>query len=225
MRRIADIRSARVNRAAHADFLGDVHLASSRPDKDSDGAGVSIGLAVVGVVAAGLGLMTMHTAFAPLPKPGVPVVISHAETRPAQAAWRHARDARPAVQTASASDADQISEPESSSRHADTSRPDVREPAAPDVAAKPAAVVATPALLSAKLSIQQIAKADVPGEKLCKAPTPQLLTVKALQPAMILRYDAKFKAPPLDIQPQRPAADDTERRLKLSALLSTILDN
>ena len=198
-------------------------MASSRPDRDFEGAGVSIGLAVAGIVAAGLGLMTMHTAFAPLPKPGVPVVISHAETRPIQAAWRHAR-AKPATPNAGAADTDEIASPDATARNAVASRPDVPAPAAPDVAAAPAAAT-TLAPPPAKLSVLQIAKADVPGEKLCKAPTPQLLTAKALQPAMILRYDAKFKAPPLDIEPQRPASDNTERRLKLSALLSNILEN
>jgi len=214
-----------VNRAYRADFVGDVDLTSWRPDKDSDGSGVSIVLAVVGVVAAGLGLVTMHTAFKPLPKAGVPVVISHAPAPLAEAAWRHARAARPQIQDADTRDVDAVAGPEPEARHDDV-RPQAAPPPAADSspAAKPAPA-STLSPLPGKLSVQEIAKADVPGEKLCKAPAPQVLSAKALQPAMILRYDSKFKAPPLDIEPQRPPSEDEQRQIKLSKVLANILDN
>ena len=208
-------------------FRGGRPLASSRPDKDFDGAGVSIGLAVAGVLAAGLGLVTMHTAFKPLPKPGVAVVISHAETPIAQASWRHAKDVKPAARISSIPEVDEApAHVRAVVRHDEAAPRDTTLSRAPDAAsaAKPAPAAA-PASLAAKLTVQQVANADVPGEKLCKAPTSQVLSAKALQPAMILRYDSKFKAPPLDIAPERPPSDDTERRIKLSALLSNMLEN
>ena len=226
MRRIVDIRSARVNRAACALISGDVQLTSWRPDKDSDGAGVSVGIIVAGLVVVGVGLVTMHTAFEPLPKPGVPVVISHHAVPVAEAAWRHAPKARPHVSDVSASEIDEAPAP--------APAPRVDEPHRADAAPKPApelprgafsSHVSLPGLLATKLTVQQIAMADSPGEKLCKAPTSQVLSAKALQPAMILRYDSKFKAPPLDIEPQRPPSADEERQIKLSALLSNMLKN
>ncbi len=181
---------------------------------------------MAGVLAAGLGLVTMHTAFRPLPKPGVAVVISHAETPVAQASWRHARDVKAAAQVSSLPDVDEVPAPEPAVRHHDAAlRARPPSPAAKAPAAATPAPAAAPAPLAAKLTVQQVAKAEIPGEKLCKAPSPQVLTAKALLPAMILRYDSKFKAPPLDIAPERPPSDDTQRRIKLSALLSNLLEN
>lgn len=225
MRRTADIRSHWANRALRADFLGDVLLTSSRPDKDFEGAGVSIALVVVGVVAAGLGLMTMHTAFKPLPKPGVPVVISHAPAPvAAEAAWRHPQGARPVAQTVSAPLVDEVPAPQPRVRHAEIVRRAIAAAIDADLRQSRPTPASTPTALTARLSVQQVAKADVPGEKMCKAPDPQVLSAKALQPAMILRYDAKFKGPPLDIEPQAPPSDDTERRIRLSALLADMLN-
>jgi hypothetical protein len=200
-------------------------LAPKRPDKDFDGAGVSISLAVVGVVAAVLGLFTMQNAFRPLPKPGVPVVIAHSEPEPTQASWRHAPDARPAAETISALPVRREAAPEirphqPAVRHHETSSPIAEAALSPSPDAAPAA---TAAAATAKPQAQNLAKNDVTPEKLCKAPTPPVLSAKALQPAMILRYDAKFKARPLEIAP--PPADDTQRRLKLSALLANMLDD
>ena len=224
MRRTADIRLARANRAVRVDFLGDVPMTSWRPDKETDGAGLSIGLAIVGLLAAGLGLVTMHTAFKPLPKPGVPVVISHAATPVAEASWRHAPAARPAAPDAESPDVDETPAPERPARHlavhADALQTHALEPAA----AKPAPATTPASLISAKATVQQVATAEVPGEKLCKAPSPQVLSAKTLQTAMILRYDAR-KVRPLDIPPPQPSSDDTERRLKLSALLGHMLEN
>jgi hypothetical protein len=200
-------------------------LTSSRPDKDFEGAGVSIALVIAGVVAAGVGLVTMHTAFTPLPKPGVPVVISHAAApAAAEAAWRHAQGARPVAQTVSEPLIDEVPAPEPRVRHAEATRHALAPAIDADLAKPRPALAATPAALTTKLSVQQVAKADVPGEKMCKAPDPQVLSAKALQPAMILRYDAKFKGPPLDIEPQAPPSDDTERRIRLSALLANMLN-
>ncbi len=201
-------------------------MTSKRPERDFEGAGVNIGLAVAGVVAAGVGLLTMHTAFTPLPKPGVPVVISHSVPAPTQAAWRHAPNARPAVRpvsTRSLLDDD-------SGAVRKTGRPAVvrhQSGAAPVVQTALAATTATVAIPAAapKPALQTLAKADVAAEKLCKTPSPQLLSAKSLQPAMILRYDAKFKASTPDIAPERPPSDDEQRRLKLSALLANVLAN
>jgi hypothetical protein len=201
-------------------------MTSSRPDKESDGAGVSVAIVVAGLVVAGVGLVTMHTAFEPLPKPGVPVVISHPAAPVAQAAWRHAPKARPRVSEVSAPDADDVAAPAPAARSAQSRHADPAPTAAAEAA--PGAFSSHPTLpapLASKLTIQQVAAADVPGEKLCKAPTAQVLSAKALQPAMILRYDSKFKAPPLDIEPQRPPSNDEERQIRLSALLSNMLKN
>jgi hypothetical protein len=213
----------RENRANHADFEGDVHLTSNRPDKDFDGAGVSISLAVVGVVAAGLGLLTMQNAFRPLPKPGVPVVIAHSEAEPTQATWRHAPGARPKPETVSTLPVQEEAAPEIRPHRAAVRHPEISSPvaeAAPAPSPGPAPVSAG---APAKPEVQTLAKADATAEKLCTSPTPPVLSAKALQPAMILRYDTKFKARPLEIAP--PPADDTERRLKLSALLANMLDD
>lgn len=213
----------RENQAQGADFEGDVHLTSKRPDKDFDGAGVSISLAIVGVVAAGLGLLTMQNAFRPLPRPGVPVVIAHSEATPTQASWRHAANTRPAAETISTLPVQQDAAPEirphrAAAPHHETPVPVAEAAPQPSPAPAPAS---TPA--PAKPEVQTLAKTDVTAEKLCKAPTPPVLSAKALQPAMILRYDTRFKARPLEIAPP-PQADDTERRLKLSALLANMLD-
>jgi hypothetical protein len=185
---------------------------------------VSIGVAVAGVIAAGLGLATMSFAFKPLPKPGVPVVISTSAPMATAASFRHIEpQALPPV-----------AEP-ARKRHAKTTRVAIhRKHADPDRAAeaKPVLVpvhatapAAAPAPTPAAKPVVQVAKLDASGEKLCKAPQPQLLSAKTLEPAMILRYDAK-KIRPLEIQPpQPPPADDTERRLKLSALLANMLSN
>ena len=225
MRRLAVISSIRVNRAAI--LVGDVHMTSKRPERDFEGAGVNISLAIAGVVAAGLGLVTMNTAFRPLPQPGVPVVISHSVAAPTPATWRHAPDARPAAHHVSVRTVDD-EEAIAPVRHhlhpavAAASGELAPAPAPPPeiVAAKAAASVPAP-----KPPVQTLAKADLPAEKLCKAPTPQVLSAKALQPAMILRYDSRFKAPTPDIQPQRPVTEDEQRRLKLSALLGRVLEN
>ncbi len=201
-------------------------MTSKRPERDFEGAGVNIGLAVAGVVAAGVGLMTMHTAFTPLPKPGVPVVISHSAPAPTQAAWRHAPIARPAIRpvsTRAALDED-IGAVRKTGRPAVVRHQPEAAPAAQAVAVPVAATVAAPAPAS-KPPVQTVAKLDTSAEKLCKAPTPQLLSAKSLQPAMILRYDAKFKTPTPDIAPERPPSDDEQRRLKLSALLANVLAN
>ena len=204
-------------------------MTSKRPERDFEGAGVNISLAIAGVVAAGLGLVTMHTAFKPLPKPGVPVVISHSVAAPTQAAWRHAPQASPVAHPVSApavkdDDEDAVAPVRRGSRPAA-----VRHHLTPPPAAEaPAAVISaktTPPAPAPKPAVQTLAKVDVPAEKLCKAPTPQVLSAKALQPAMILRYDTRFKATMPDIEPQRPPSDDEQRRLKLSALLGHILEN
>ena len=208
--------------------MGDVHLTSKRPERDFEGAGVNISLAIAGVVAAGLGLVTMNTAFRPLPQPGVPVVISHSVAATTPAAWRHAPDARPAARHVSVRTADDEEAIAPLRRHG---RPAVAAPAPVEpapTAAPPSEVVPAKAAATApapKPLIQTLAKADVPAEKLCKAPTPQVLSAKALQPAMILRYDSRFKAPAPDIAPQRPVTEDEQRRLKLSALLGRVLEN
>lgn len=199
-------------------------MTSKRPDKDFDGAGVSISLAVVGVVAAGLGLFTMQNAFRPLPKPGVPVVIAHSEAEPTPATWRHAPAARPAPEAVSTlpvqeDAAAEIRQHHAAARHHETFSPLAEAAPAPSPASAPAG----PAAL-AKPEVQTLAKDDATAEKLCTSPTPPVLSAKALQPAMILRYDSKFKARPLEITPP-PPADDTERRLKLSALLANMLDD
>lgn len=205
-------------------------MTSQRPDRDLDGAGVSIGLAVAGVVAAGVGLLTMHVAFAPLPKPGVPVVISHSAVAATQAAWRPAPRSKPAVEAVSApsvEDEDVAPKPQTDrpvERHDDAAA----GAAVDDALTQPAPVPAAPAAAAAapKPQVQTVAKAETTAEKLCKAPTPQILSPKTLQPAMILRYDSRFKAQTPDIAPQRPPAqDDQERRLKLSALLANMLNN
>jgi len=188
-----------------------------------EGAGAGIGLAVAGIVAAGVGLVTMHTAFKPLPTPGVPVVISHSVVAPTAASWRHAPGARPAARPVSVARDEDAAAPEprirTISRH-------VHAEALPPVAAEPPAQPA-PAKLSAappRPQVQTVAKAETTPDKLCKAPSPQLLSAKALQPAMILRYDARFKASTPDIAPPRPpASDDEQRQLKLSALLANIM--
>ena len=204
-------------------------MTSKRPERDFEGAGVNISLAIAGVVAAGLGLVTMHTAFKPLPKPGVPVVISHSVPGPTRATWLHAPQSRPVVRPVSApaapdEDEDAVTPVRRSGRLTAVRHPATaaRAPEAP-AAALPAKT--TPPAPAPKPLVQILAKADVPAEKLCKAPTPQVLSAKALQPAMILRYDSKFKAATPDIEPQRPPSDDEQRRLKLSALLGRVLEN
>ncbi len=204
-------------------------MTSKRPERDFEGAGVNISLAIAGVVAAGLGLVTMHTAFKPLPKPGVPVVISHSVPQPAAAAWLHARQASPVARPVSTpavvdEDEDAVAPVRRSSRPAALRHHLTPAPVAEDPAATIQAKVAPPAA-APKPPVQTLAKVDVPAEKLCKAPTPQLLSAKALQPAMILRYDTRFKASTPDIEPRRPPSDDEQRRLKLSALLGHILEN
>ncbi len=222
MRRHAVISYSRLNRAADADFEGDVPLTSKRHDKDSDGAGVSISLAVAGVVAAGLGLATMSFAFKPLPKPGVPVVISTAAPARLAASFQHVEPrTAPSREVSATEDAAPrryvrphrlaVAKPHASSEPIAQLQPKLIPVQAP-----------APAVVS-KIPVQ-VAKADVPGEKLCKAPQPQVLSAKTLQAAMILRYDPR-KVRPLDIPAPQPPSDDTERRLKLSALLGHMLDN
>lgn len=184
---------------------------------------MSISLAVAGVVAAGLGLATMSFAFKPLPKPGVPVVISTSAPVATEASFQHVEPrAVPSRETSVAEDA-------APRPYARPHRPAVqKKPATPEPVAQvqPSLVpveTPAPAATPAKPAIQ-VAKADAPGEKLCKAPQPQVLSAKTLQSAMILHYDAR-KVRPLDIPPPQPPADDTERRLKLSALLGHMLDN
>lgn len=224
MRRLAVISSRRLNRAAGADFEGDVPLTSKRHDKDSEGAGVSISLAVAGVVAAGLGLATMSFAFKPLPKPGVPVVISTSAPVRMPASFQHVeRRVLPSLEPAAAE------EPAPrpyvrphrlalQKKHASPAPVAEVQPKLVPVQAPAPAPAATPK------AVVQVAKADAPGEKLCKAPQPQALTAKTLQSALILRYDVR-KVRPLDIPPPQPSSDDAERRLKLSSLLAHMLDN
>ena len=202
-------------------------MTSKRPERDFEGAGVNISLAIAGVVAAGLGLVTMHTAFRPLPKIGVPVVISHSIPAPTPAAWRHFQDAKPVARRVSAriADDEEAIAPLRRRGHPVAVRPHVEPAPSAEAAAEVVpAKSATPAP-APKPPVQILAKADVSAEKLCKAPTPQVLSAKALQPAMILRYDSRFKTPPPDIQPQRPVTEDEQRRLKLSALLGRVLEN
>lgn len=196
-------------------------MTSKRQDKPSDSAGLSIGVAVAGVVAAGLGLATMSFAFKPLPKPGVPVVISTSAPVPTAASFRHIEPQALAAAVGV-----------KPRRHAKTTRVAVhKKHADPAHVAEAKAVLVpvhatapAPAPALAAKPVVQVAKIDASGEKLCKAPQPQVLSAKTLQPAMILRYDAR-KIRPLEIQPPQPPADDTERRLKLSALLAKMLSN
>ena len=197
-------------------------MTSKRHDKDSEGFGVSISLAVAGVVAAGLGLATMSFAFKPLPKPGVPVVISTSAPAPTAASFRHV-EARSALslETSAAEDA---APRRLTKAHRLTVAKKHASPA-PAAEIQPKLVpIQAPAPTAAAKPLIQIAKVEAPGEKLCKAPSPQVLSAKTLQTAMILRYDAR-KVRPLDIPPPQPPAADTERRLKLSALLANILEN
>lgn len=228
MRRIGDFKFARLNRASRADFMGDVHLTSSRSDKDSEGAGVNISLAVAGVVAAGVGLLTMHTAFTPLPKPGVPVVIATSRPAPTRAAWRHAEEAAqpPADVQSQRADGENAAPALRARPAAIIARHHAARPAAADPAPTPAMtpIVAKAAAPASKPPVREVAAADLPGQKMCKAPSPQpqLLSAKSLQPALVLRYDAKARQ--IDIPPPQPAADE-QRRLKLSALLANMLTN
>ena len=185
---------------------------------------MSISVAVAGVVAAGLGLATMSFALKPLPKTGVPVVI--ATSAPIRAAaYRHAPPR--VIPPADAVDDEviavrphvRIRHQEVLKKHAD---PAPAAEAAPKLIPAQAPAATAVSVAPAKPALQ-IAKADLPAEKLCKAPPSQVLSAKTLEPAMILRYDAK-KIRPLDITPPPSASDDTERRLKLSALLANMLD-
>ena len=199
-------------------------MTSKQQDKDSEGAGVSISLAVAGVVAAGLGLATMSFAFKPLPKPGVPVVISTSAPVRVAASFQHGGPrTAPAREAPGAEDA-------APRRYVRPHRVAVARPhAVPEPVAQlqpklvPVKATAPAAAVVSKIPVQ-VAKADVPGEKLCKASQPQVLSAKTLQSAMILRYDPG-KIRPLDIPPPQPPSDDTQRRLKLSALLANMLDN
>ncbi len=211
--------------------MGDVDLTSSRSDKDSEGAGVNIALAIVGVVAAGLGLLTMHTAFTPLPKPGVPVVIATSRPAPTRAAWRHAEEAaKPRADAVGEPADDEDAAPALRVRRAIIiEHHHARLPAVVEPASTPAPsmtpIVANAAAPAAKPQVRELASTDQPGQKMCKAPSPQpqVLSAKSLQPALMLHYDAKAR--PFDIPPPQPAADDEQRRLKLSALLGNMLSN
>jgi hypothetical protein len=205
-------------------------LTSKRQDKEPEGPGVSISLAVAGVVAAGLGLATMSFALKPLPKPGVPVVVATSVAAPTQepteASFRHV-DAEVRALTEPAA-------PESRRhervRHVlvdKASAAPVAAPAAEAAQPKPAPAQAPVAsALPPKLAAVQVAKADAPPEKLCKAPQPQVLSAKTLQAALSLRYDPKLKSKSFDVPaPDQGPSDDTQRRLKLSALLANMMSN
>ena len=192
---------------------------------------MNIALAIVGVVAAGLGLLTMHTAFTPLPKPGVPVVIATSRPAPTRAAWRHAEEtAKPRANTLRepADDEDAVRAPRARPaiiiEHHHAAVPVVVEPV-PTPAPAMTPIVANAAAPAAKPPVREVAFADQPGQKMCKAPSPQpqVLSAKSLQPALMLHYDAKARQ--FDIPPPQPAPDDEQRRLKLSALLANMLSN
>lgn len=201
-------------------------MTSRRPERDFEGAGVNISLAIAGVVAAGVGLLTMHTAFKPLPKPGVPIVISHAVIAPTAASWRHTRGVHPAVRSVSTrfAQAPQETTPAPSRSHQLAPKGHQEVTPAPSEE-EPGAAPANLAAAVPKAPVQTLAKAEVSADKLCKAPAPAVLSAKSLQPVMILRYDSRFKAPTPDIEPQRFPSDDEQRRLKLSQLLSRVLAN
>ena len=186
-------------------------------------------------MAAGLGLATMSFAFKPLPKPGVPVVISTAATTPApqptEASFRH-MDAETRV----APDLSAVEPAPTHPRgriHHELAIKALPEPApaaapapAPEAPAKPAPVQAPVAAAPPpKPATLQVAKADAPGEKLCKAPQPQVLSAKTLQAALSLRYDPKLKTRPIDVPAPDQPSDDAQRRLKLSALLANMMSN
>lgn len=197
----------------------------SRQDKEPVGLGASVSLAVVGVIVAGLGLLTMRQAFPPLPKPETPVVLVHADQPLVNADYR--APSEPQVRALELT-ADPTARTAPSRRKAARShglREHARVAARPEAVLKPVKATPAPAALPAAAA-QKIAAASSSASdvKLCKAPAPNEVVAKALQPGLILRYDPTAKASALDIPPPSPPAEQ-ERRLKLSALLADILEN
>jgi hypothetical protein len=188
------------------------------------GLGASVSVAVAGIVVAGLGLLTMHSAFQPLPKPGTPVVLIRAD-RPLASTLLHpsslasAPVVHPDVLT---EDAPVNAAPIASVKAARLQeRADASLQA--EIKTQPAAVTQTPLpAAAAPKAVAEAAPAD--QGKLCKAPAPDDISSKVLQPGLILRYDTKFKSTPIDIPPPGPQPEE-QRRLKLSALLADMLDN
>jgi hypothetical protein len=187
------------------------------------GLGASVSVAVAGIVVAGLGLLTMRSAFPPLPKPETPVVLARAD-RPLASAVLHPSSAvapivRPDVLTEDAPEAVEPSAPVRTARlHARAA-----EPLESPVKAETAAL--TPASQPIAAAPADAAPAAANQGKLCKAPAADDIASKVLQPGLILRYDTKFKSTPIDIPPPSPQQPEQERRLRLSALLADMLDN
>lgn len=187
------------------------------------GLGASISVAVVGIVVAGIGLLTMRSAFPPLPKLETPVVLARADRPLASALLRPS-----APSTASVVHPDVLTEdaplapavPVKAVRLHE--RAAAAEPLESALKAQPAALTPPPQPPPAENTVAAAATAD--QGKLCKAPAPDDISSKVLQPGLILRYDSKFKSAPIDIPPPGPPPEE-ERRLKLSALLADMLDN
>jgi hypothetical protein len=184
------------------------------------GLGASVSLAVAGIIAAGLGLLTMRSAFPPLPKPETPVVLARAD-RPLGGAL-----VRPSAPAATAVvQPDELTEdaPLAAAAPARAMRP--RAPALDPQGARFRARPSAPAPAAGTEAVGKApAEASVDQGKLCKAPAPDDVASKLLQPGVILRYDTKYKSAPIDIPPRGPPPEE-ERRLKLSALLADMLDN
>ena len=193
-------------------------MKSSLQDKEPGRPG--LGLAIAGVVVAGLGLLTMGSAFPPLPKPETPVVVPRAD-KPMATATFHTISTEPTIRP------DEVADGAILTPEADEAEP------ARVMAAKPhahngiirasAPVTVSPPPAPAAAPPRDLAEASsVSGPKLCKAPAPEDLKAKLVQPGLILRYDAQAK--PFDLPPQGPPPEE-QRRLKLSALLEGMLSN
>ena len=170
---------------------------------------------------AGLGLLTMRSAFPPLPKPETPVVLARADRPLASTLLRPSASAAAPVAHPDelSEDAPLVVAPVKAARLHERAAAELSDSPA---RARPAALTPAPQPPAAEKTVAQVATAD--QGKLCKAPAPDAIASKVLQPGLILRYDAKYKSAPIDIPPPGPPPEE-ERRLKLSALLADMLDN